>query len=251
MRYIFWFILWLLPLAVLTQNENYIFHQLDIYNGLSNNQVRAILKDKSGFMWFGTISGLNRFDGYSFKLYRNELFNKSSFFNNIVNALFELPDDKMWVSSVDEASIFNFRTEKFENSSSSYLKSLRLPAGTISNIVKGNAGRYWFVYDSLDVYLYSAEDKKVKKIDNEIRLNIHEKIDAVNEASDNMLWIVYHNGLPQEFGIAQNKVDFSSDALQKLNVNNDNYNFIIDNDGDFYGSGIFLMAYFFMTHALI
>ena len=41
-----------------------------------------------------------------------------------------------------------------------YLQSLGLPAGTITNVVKGNNGRYWFLYDNLDLYLYSDTGKK-------------------------------------------------------------------------------------------
>ncbi|GAB3420902.1 two-component regulator propeller domain-containing protein [Niabella aquatica] len=36
--------------------------------GLSNNSVRAIFQDSRGFMWFGTYDGLNRYDGYEFKI---------------------------------------------------------------------------------------------------------------------------------------------------------------------------------------
>ena len=45
-----------------------------------------------------------------------------------------------------------------------YLQSLGLPSGAITNIVKGNNGRYWFLYDNLDLYLYSGTDKKVKSL---------------------------------------------------------------------------------------
>ena len=40
-------------------------------NGLLNNIVNCSLKDKEGFMWFGTQDGLNRYDGYNFKVFKN------------------------------------------------------------------------------------------------------------------------------------------------------------------------------------
>ncbi|MEN0054113.1 MAG: two-component regulator propeller domain-containing protein, partial [Mucilaginibacter sp.] len=46
------------------QPDKYQFSQLDINNGLSHNQVNCIYKDRQSFMWFGTSSGLNRYDGY-------------------------------------------------------------------------------------------------------------------------------------------------------------------------------------------
>ncbi|HEY6435388.1 MAG TPA: two-component regulator propeller domain-containing protein, partial [Ignavibacteriaceae bacterium] len=47
------------------------FANLTTKNGLSNNKVNAILQDKIGFIWFGTEDGLNCFDGYEFKVFRN------------------------------------------------------------------------------------------------------------------------------------------------------------------------------------
>lgn len=50
--------------------QPFMFKHLEVADGLSNNSVYAILKDKDGFMWFGTGAGLNRYDGYTFKVYR-------------------------------------------------------------------------------------------------------------------------------------------------------------------------------------
>ena len=53
--------------------QSYLFKHLEVSDGLSNNSVNTIYKDRDGFMWFGTTTGLNRYDGYTFKsrdLYR-------------------------------------------------------------------------------------------------------------------------------------------------------------------------------------
>ncbi len=55
------------------QNQPYQFSRMDIGQGLSNNQINTILRDSKGFMWFGTMSGLNRFDGYTFTVFRHNL----------------------------------------------------------------------------------------------------------------------------------------------------------------------------------
>jgi len=49
------------------------FEHLSLEDGLSESGVRAILQDSAGFMWFGTWGGLNRFDGYTFKIYKMSL----------------------------------------------------------------------------------------------------------------------------------------------------------------------------------
>ena len=60
MRFLIWIALLLQSLSVFAQSEHYNFYKLDNYRGLSHNQVNAILKDQDGFLWFGTMSGLNR-----------------------------------------------------------------------------------------------------------------------------------------------------------------------------------------------
>jgi len=53
------------------QDPNIHFEHITTKDGLSSNRVNAILKDSKGFMWFGTQDGLNRYDGYNFKIFRN------------------------------------------------------------------------------------------------------------------------------------------------------------------------------------
>lgn len=42
------------------------FRNLDVKSGISDNYVRSVLRDRYGFMWFATLNGLNRYDGYQF-----------------------------------------------------------------------------------------------------------------------------------------------------------------------------------------
>lgn len=50
--------------------EDILFNRLGVQDGLSSNEITCILKDRKGFMWLGTTSGVNRFDGYEFKHYK-------------------------------------------------------------------------------------------------------------------------------------------------------------------------------------
>ncbi len=51
----------------IVQAQSYLFKHLEVSDGLSNNSVNTIYKDRDGFMWFGTTTGLNRYDGYTFE----------------------------------------------------------------------------------------------------------------------------------------------------------------------------------------
>lgn len=53
--------------GIASAQEEIIFENLSLEEGLSQTTVRTILMDKTGYMWFGTDGGLNRYDGYEFK----------------------------------------------------------------------------------------------------------------------------------------------------------------------------------------
>ena len=65
-------LLWVWMVCFSAASHDYMFKHLEVKDGLSNNQVNAIYKDSNGFMWFGTASGLNRYDGYNIKIYRSQ-----------------------------------------------------------------------------------------------------------------------------------------------------------------------------------
>jgi signal transduction histidine kinase/ligand-binding sensor domain-containing protein/DNA-binding response OmpR family regulator len=232
MRFLIWVVLLLQALSVFAQSDHYNFYKLDNNTGLSNNQVNSILKDQDGFLWFGTMSGLNRFDGYSCKVFRKNYNDSSSVLDNSIQTLFELPDGRIWVITMGGTCIYNSHIEKFDADYNSYLQSLGLPAGPINKVIKGNNGRYWFLYDNFDLYLYSGTGKKANSSRLNPAFNSSEKIASINETKDGKLWIVYQNGFLQEYDINSNKIIFSTIALQSLNKGNNAYNLFIDNDGD-------------------
>src|SRR5689334_24971756 len=79
---------------------------LGIDQGLSNNFVRCIYQDKNGFMWFGTYDGLNRYDGYEFKIFRNNFKNNRSLINNWINAISEDAKGDLWIGTRQGACVY-------------------------------------------------------------------------------------------------------------------------------------------------
>jgi len=244
MRFLVLNALLLLSFSLFSQKGPYNFSKLDIYNGLSHNQVNAILKDQDGFLWFGTLSGLDRYDGYSFKVFSKKHNDSTSLTDNSITSLSELPDGRIWVVTGLGPCIYDSHTEKFDADYNGYLHTLGLPSGTISRIVKGNKGRYWFLYNDLGLYLYTSSDKKGRSVKEDVQTNSAEKIGSVREANDGKLWLIYLDGLLQQYDIDQRKVIFSTTVLQKLNKENTYNNLFIDNDGDvwlwYYTFGVLL-----------
>lgn len=80
---------------------------LDISDGLSNNSVVTIFQDNDGYMWFGTYDGLNRYDGYNFKVFRNRINDKKSLpFNTIYNIEGDSRNN-IWIGGANGVCIYN------------------------------------------------------------------------------------------------------------------------------------------------
>ncbi len=79
----FKYILCLLIFFIITgithaQNDDYKFKKISVKEGLSHSNVYTIIQDHSGYMWFGTQDGLNKYDGHEFTIYRHEPSNLNS-----------------------------------------------------------------------------------------------------------------------------------------------------------------------------
>lgn len=77
------------------------FNRISLEQGLSHSTVRCVLQDHRGFMWFGTEDGLNRFDGYSFTIYRHNPADAHSISDNFIWTLLEDRSGTLWVGTND------------------------------------------------------------------------------------------------------------------------------------------------------
>ena len=87
--------------------ENIEFSSLTNRDGLSNSQVGAILKDHNGYIWLGTQSGLNRFDGFRMKTYLYSSSNEHSLLSNSVDELQQDYNGNIWVHTSAGYCIYN------------------------------------------------------------------------------------------------------------------------------------------------
>jgi hypothetical protein len=76
-------------------SQTYTFRNYQVENGLSNNTIICSLQDKKGFMWFGTKDGLNRFDGYNFKIINDIEINQRK--PHVINCLLTDKNGVLWV----------------------------------------------------------------------------------------------------------------------------------------------------------
>lgn len=84
----------------LLASQSLIFEQVSIAHGLSQSSVTVMIQDSRGFIWCGTQDGLNRYDGYEFVIYRENLSDSCSISDNSINALVEDTWGGVWVGTV-------------------------------------------------------------------------------------------------------------------------------------------------------
>ncbi|MCK4762996.1 MAG: hypothetical protein KAW12_12435 [Candidatus Aminicenantes bacterium] len=83
------------------KKDNIRFKRITPGDGLSQSAVSCIIQDSDGFMWFGTQDGLNRYDGYNFKIYRRDSNGKTSISDNYIWAICESQERFLWIGTND------------------------------------------------------------------------------------------------------------------------------------------------------
>ena len=81
--------------------EQYVVRHYSIKDGMSQNTVMAILQDRQGYMWFGTWDGLNRFDGYTFTVFKAMNDGVEARVNNRVDVIYEDESERLWWATYD------------------------------------------------------------------------------------------------------------------------------------------------------
>ena len=111
---VYFFLLLLIFSLHVNASENYYFRHYTNKDGLSHNTVYCSLQDKKGFMWFGTEDGLNRFDGYSFQVFRNDNSQQQrSLINDRVIFLNEDSFGKIWACTGGGVCYYDYETDSF------------------------------------------------------------------------------------------------------------------------------------------
>jgi len=135
------------------------FKSLTVENGLSNNDVNTVVQDKAGFIWFGTEDGLNRYDGYSFKVFRHDSNDSTSISDNIIWALTTDKKGKLWVGTKGGyLNKYNPEKDKFTHIK---IKSNTLAENSIKTIYEDSKGNIWIGSYKEGLYRFNQTTQKI------------------------------------------------------------------------------------------
>jgi len=180
-------------LAEHANTQPYYFTHYQVEDGLSNNAVLCIMQDHSGFMWFATRDGLNRFDGLSYKIFRNNPSNKNSIGSNAIMSLSEDDNKKIWVGTEKGLFIFDELTENFTQFKSA-------GNGSVQSVkVVGDDVYYITLYV---LYRYNKKTNTVRSFD----VNKKE-VTGYNILKDGNLWVTTSSGIIARYNVANDSFD--------------------------------------------
>ncbi|SDD36381.1 Signal transduction histidine kinase [Mucilaginibacter pineti] len=236
--------------SAFAQENKYQFSHLDISNGLSHNQVNCIYKDAQGFMWFGTLSGLNRYDGYTFKVFKHNVNDSTSINDDYIVNIFEGPSHNLWIETRNGFCIYNPQTEQFNSNIAPVLKSLKLPGVAVRKIKKDSRGDFWFLYDGSGIYRYNETSQQIYHYthsnNSPVLLYANNVVDFAEDNKGN-LWFAYDTGVIEMMNSKLNKISYRKLIVPANNSNKKRvYAITVDSDNDiwFYAPTINMGLYY-------
>ncbi len=155
------YLLSLLFFASLWGQKPYLqFEHYTSAQGLSQNSVYEIIQDSKGFMWFATQDGLNRFDGYSFKVFRNTDHLQST----ASNYIYSMAEDKygrIWIGTTTGLAIFHPQNRTYSD--------IEVTRNTeINRVLRASDGSMWVAINKLGVFHFSVEGEPLAHYNKEL-----------------------------------------------------------------------------------
>lgn len=135
-------------------NDRLSFRNLDVRSGISDNYVQSILRDQYGFMWFATLNGLNRYDGYQFKKYTTT---QLGAYNNDIKSITEDAAGTIWIKGPVSYYIYDRELDKIDSRTQPILNKYGIK-GEVSYLTIDKDSNLWCTINQT-LYHYDFKQK--------------------------------------------------------------------------------------------
>jgi two-component sensor histidine kinase/ligand-binding sensor domain-containing protein len=183
--------------GLIAQGNDIIFSHLTSADGLSMNTVNCMIQDSRGFIWIGTPNGLNRYDGYTFKIFTPDPEDPYCISDFIITCLAEDSQGNIWVGTPEGLNKYDWKSEKFFVYKNDPQDKNSLSNNYIFSLLEDKTGTLWVgTLDGLNKYNVSLNNFTVNKLISD-KLN-PEKLNSVTgmiESYKGDFWLSTWNGL--------------------------------------------------------
>lgn len=228
--------------SAFAQENRIVFSHLDVNDGLSENWIKCIIRDRNGFIWFGTSTGLNRYDGYEFEVYLKNSNDSSSLSDNSISEITEDNDGNLWIGTGSGVNVLDISTYKFRRIS--LIPSAPLTCqdiNYITTIASDSEGNIWIgTHNGLFYYNKSKETTAHILLDELSCASPFNSITAIAPDKTGSVWIGTNNGYVFKYSLRSNSIEKleslnhgSSDnnLIRKLFIDNENILWVADSYG--------------------
>lgn len=209
--------------------NNILFKNISIEDGLSQATVETILQDSRGYMWFGTNDGLNRYNGYNFKVYRKEKKSSKGLTSNYISKVVEDKQGYIWVSTYGGIN----KIDVENNIITQYLEGE--DKGNLSNnndndILITKDGRILVgSYNGIDIYNEEADRFEPFT---DVNKNLRNKVVlSLSEDMDGFIWVGTEKGLDKLDSVGNRVNTFIYDDKFNDSMNKSVRRIFCDEDG--------------------
>ncbi|MDO3626098.1 two-component regulator propeller domain-containing protein [Mucilaginibacter sp. BT774] len=160
-RYYFIAILLAVATCSFAQNQQLHFTHLGTEDGLSELNPNCLLQDSRGFIWIGTADGLNRYDGYDFKIFRNDAKDNASIGNNYVQDIIEDKEGNIWAATIGGGlNKFDRNTNRFHRYLHNEKDKSSISSNFVSKLALDKSGKIWVATQKDGLNLFDPKTGK-------------------------------------------------------------------------------------------
>ncbi len=161
------------------------FRRISPEDGLAHSKIYSLVQDKKGFLWIGTESGLNKYDGYTFKVYKNDPAKPDTLSHNRIMTLCEDVQGTIWAGTLGGLNKFDPITETFTRYQTDPKNPKSLSQNRIWTLSEDRSGTLWI----------GTLGGGLNKFDRETEEFVHYKADPANpnSLSDNSVLAIYED----------------------------------------------------------
>jgi ligand-binding sensor domain-containing protein len=201
--------------TALSLTKDYRFEHITVKDGLSLSYVTSIAQDKNGYVWFGTQDGLNKYDGFSFVVYKHDPFDDGSIPSGDIIDILVDKKGKIWLGT-DGGGLASFDTKKERclRLEHKINDSLSLSNNSITSLYQDSEENIWvgtnYGLNKIDAATGKINIFLTKKDDSTTISN--NRINDIIEDKENNMWVGTDNSLNKFFNGAFTRYEIDKEA---------------------------------------